>query len=103
MASIKDYAETEFQKDLISQVLRVFPNIASEEYEEITEMVATKINDMNKMREAMNVHKGEQLDFFADQYKTTPQNILDSFVYFVLIVENVILNKSLMESMPEEE
>lgn len=96
MESIKDYAEKGFQKDMVTQILKqAFLNIGDEEQETITNLVIDKIDEMNSYRTDLAAKADPTLDSTADEFGISPQVVLDTFIYFTLIVENVWLTKKL--------
>lgn len=102
MNSIKQYAESEFRKTLINQLLKsAFNNIKLEEYDEITELVAKKIKSMNTIRESLRSASKESISKTASDFNIDENSVLDSFIYFTLIVENVLLTKKLLEVLKE--
>ncbi len=104
MDSIKDYVEMEYQKDLISQLLKqVFVDTDETSYEEYTEMVFAKIHQQNSIRRNFKNNRGDALTHTAEYYGVTPDTVLDAFLYFNLIVENIFLIKQLSEYIKKEE
>jgi len=104
MESIKGYADLGYQKDLISQLLKqAFIGIPEERHEEMTELVFTKIHQMNDLKNSIKGQTGEIIADAAVMYDTTEEQVLDSFMYFSLIVENSFLIKQLSEMIQDEE
>jgi len=104
MATLGTYVEIEYQKDLISQLLKqAFINIDSELYEEMTELVFAKIHQMNQVRALLADSSGDIIEKTAGQYGASTDNVLDSFMYFTLVVENAMLMKQLAECIAKNE
>ena len=98
MLSIKDYIESGEQKDMISDVLRqIVPDIETEEYEELTEMVINKLHSINEYKAGVLIDSNSVLKNAANELDVETSKFLDTFVYFSLIVENVWLIKQLSE------
>ncbi len=98
MESIKDYAEQGFQKDLIVDILRqIVPDVSVAEYEELTEMVAYKIQFMTEYRTSLASSTEVKLAETAAKLGVTEDHVLDTFIHFSLIVENVWLAKQLLD------
>jgi hypothetical protein len=104
MDSIKQYAESEFRKTLINQLLKqAFANIKLQEYDEVTELVANKIKSMTTMRESLKTASHTSIAKTASDFNVDEDSILDSFIYFTLVVENVLLTKKLLELLSNKE
>ena len=104
MESIKDYAEVAYQKDLINMLLRqLFVGLTDQDYVEYTEMVCSKINQLNNVRRDLKTNKGDYLESTATYYGVTNDAVLDAFMYFNLVVENIFLIKQLSKYGKEEE
>jgi hypothetical protein len=103
MESVRDYVEMEYQKDLISQLLKqVFVDASEKDYEELTEMVFNKIHLQNSIRQNFKITKEDSLARTAEYYGVTTNAVLDAFLFFNLVVENVFLTKKLSEYVKEE-
>lgn len=97
--SIKDYVEASKQKDLISQLLRQSAISIPEEYqEEITENVLEKLKLTNSLRLFIKVNNSKIIKETAEVNEVSEASVIDAFVYFFLIVENVILAKYLEDA-----
>jgi len=96
--SIKGYADLGYQKDLISQLLKqAFIGIPEDRHEEMTELVFTKIHQLNDLKNNIKGQTGGAITDAAAMYDTTEEQVLDSFMYFSLVVENSFLIKQLAE------
>jgi hypothetical protein len=104
MESIKDYAEVAYQKDLINMLLRqLFVGLTDQDYVEYTEMVCSKIHQQNGIRKSIRTDKGDYLESTATYYGVTTDAVLDAFMYFNLVVENIFLIKQLSKYVEKEE
>lgn len=104
MNSIRDYAEIEYQKDLISQLIKQsYVGIPEEEFEELTELIFVKLHRMNDLRSKVELKNNDEISNTAEAYSTSEDKVIDSFIYLTLIVENVILSKKLKEYIEKEE
>ena len=104
MDSMKNFAEIEFQKDLVSNLLKQsFIDIDDTEYEEFTDLILGKIHLMNSMRTKVEEEAGDTLAETAERYETTTDHIIDAYLYFTLIVENVFLARKLIEATEDSE
>jgi hypothetical protein len=104
MSSVGNYVELEYQKDLIAQLLkRAYINIEPEQHEELTEIVFAKIHQMNQMRAVLAGNSEESVIKTADEYGVTVDSVLDSFMYFTLVVESALLMKVLSECIKTKE
>lgn len=104
MDSIKSYAELEYQKDLISQLLKqAFIGIPKERHEEMTERVFAKIHQMNQLRSIIKQSTASVIIDTAERYGSSEDQVLDSFMYFSLIVENAFLTKQLVDYIQSED
>ena len=104
MKSIKNYFEETLHKDAIVQILKTtFTEIPEEDYEEITEMIAYKLAYMNHYRDRLEMDGAIDLGKTAKAFGVPKKAIIDSFVYFTLIVDNVLLQKELAQYLPEED
>jgi len=98
MSSVGTYVELEYQKDLISQLIKqAYIDINPEEHEEMTEIVFAKIHQMNQMRAVLAKSGEDSIARTASEHNVTTDNVLDSFLYFTLVVENALLMKQLAE------
>jgi hypothetical protein len=96
MNSIKEYVNESYQKDLISQLLKqAFTNISESEYEELTEMISTKLLVLNNLRDMMNKNSNDELEAAAKSFGVEKENVISTFLYFSLVVENTILTKQI--------
>lgn len=96
--SLKEYVETVKQKDLISQLLKqTFISIPPEHYEELTDLVLEKLKATNMVRQHIKKTSGAVIEETAIANGVTESDVIDSFVYFFLIVENTILARQLEE------
>lgn len=94
--SVKDYVEASKQKDLISQLLKQSAISIPEEYhEEITEKVLEKLKLTNSLRLFIKLNNSKIIKETAEANGVNEAAVIDAFVYFFLIVENVILSKYL--------
>lgn len=94
--SIKDYVENVHYKDMITQILRAaYTNIEEDEFEEITELINNKLAYMVEYKKTLAAESEESLRESAEMHGTSPDNILDAFIYFTLIVDNVIMQEEL--------
>ena len=94
--SIKDFVMSSRKKDMINSILRKsFSDVSEEEYEELTNLVFNKIDAMNEFREFLRTNADDELSKVAEEYTVDEDAVLDSFVYFVLILENVYLRNQL--------
>jgi predicted DNA-binding protein YlxM (UPF0122 family) len=104
MSSIKDYVDENMHKDAITQILKTtFKEVKAEDYEEVTEMVAAKLAYMNVYRKSLEETDPGDLQEVADSFNVPKESIVDSFVYFTLILDNVLLQKELAEYLPDNE
>lgn len=89
---MKTYVDSEFQKTMIQQLLRTtFKNIDECEYDLLTDRIAEKLENMRKMRDTLEEKENASLTEAAEKHGVSYSAVLDSFVYFQLIVENVWL------------
>ena len=96
--SIRDYVESAKQKDLISQLLKQsFISIPPEYYEEMTELILEKLRTTNAVRKFISEKNKDIIEETARINEVTENAVIDSFVYFFLIVENVLLAKQVEE------
>lgn len=104
MESIKTFAEMAHQKDLIHHLLRTaYPSIPEEAYEDFTEMVFNKIVQQGAQRNALEKQSDGSLEHTAKMYGTTKDTVLDSFMYFNLLVENVWLTTQIAQLLTKED
>lgn len=104
MSSIKDYVDENAHKDMITQILQIaFKDIDEADYEEVTEMVAAKLAYMDVYRKSLENSDEGELQKVADSFGESKETILSSFIYFTLILDNVLLQKELAEYLPDEE
>ena len=104
MESIKTFAEMARQKDLIHHLLRTaYPSIPEEAYEDFTEMVFNKMVQQGAQRAALESNSDGSLETTAEQYGVTKDIVLDSFMYFNLLVENVWLATQIAELLAKED
>ena len=102
--SIKDYAEDVHYKDMIAQILRAaYTNIEEDEFEEITELINAKLAYMVEYKKTLATESEESLKASAEMHGTSPDNILDAFIYFTLIVDNVIMQEELRKYEEDDE
>lgn len=96
MDTIKEYVEAQNQKDAISQLLRCLNISIDEDYqEEVTEAVLVKIKAMQEVSVLVKEVNKDVIKTTAETYGVTEDSVLDSFMYFSLLVENVILHMQL--------
>ena len=104
MNSIKDYVNENMHKDAITQILKTtFKEVKEEDYEEVTEMIAAKLAYMNVYRRSLEEIDDGDLQEAADSFGVPRDAIVDSFVYFTLVLDNVLLQKELAEYLPYDE
>lgn len=104
MESIKTFAEMARQKDLIHHLLRTaYPSIPEEAYEDFTEMVFNKMVQQGAQRATLEANSNGSLDATAEQYGVTKDIVLDSFMYFNLLVENIWLTTQIAELLARED
>lgn len=105
--SMKDFVTDEMKKDMIGQLLsNSFPFIDKSEYPIMTELVIEKLSVMRSLRTTIAENDASVIGKVAEANKVEKDAVLDSFIYFYLITENVYLTKALLEKdtePPEEE
>ena len=98
MSTLKNYIEIEYQKVMVNDLLKqVFVNIPEEEYSEYAELVVDKLYTFRKLRETvrnMTVNDGKTAET-AKELGVTEDDMLDAFIYMIMVVENVHLLKQL--------
>lgn len=98
--NITDYVAAEQKKVLISQIIKSTFN-SIEDYEEATELVYSKLKSIDKLRDLL---KQNSLEHIKESLKTenntkvAPEQVIDAWVYFALVVENVWLSSELNKS-----
>lgn len=96
MNSVRGYVLEANQKDLITQFLKqIMSGVEETDYEELTELISTKLSDLNKLRRDMEEFDAKGLSKIASEFDIQPEAIVDAFIYFSLIVENTLLLKQL--------
>jgi hypothetical protein len=97
MTNIVDYVQSENKKNLISQIIKnTFSNI--DDYEKMTELVHEKFKSIETLRADLmttSLDKIKESLRAENNTSNTPEQIVDTLVYFSLIIENVWLVKEL--------
>lgn len=95
---VKEYVEGSKQRDLINRLLRqTFSTIPVEQYEELTELVLKKLRSTTAFRMHISKMSEEIICQTAELNNVSESEVLDSFIYFFLVVENTILIQQLEE------
>lgn len=96
MDSVRSYVLEENQKDLIKQFLKqIFVDVKEPDYEELTELIATKLRELNTLRKNMEEFDEKGLSKIASEFDIDKEQIVDAFIYFSLIVENTLMLKQI--------
>jgi hypothetical protein len=104
MESIKTFADDNAKKDMILAVLKEsFHMIPREDYLVMVDLVFTKLASMQKYRKKMLEKDEEALRDVAESYGVDVDAVLDSYLYFLLIVESVYLQRELFKSLNRED
>ena len=97
MNKMEDYIKSENQKYSISQIIRnTCPNI--EDHEKVTNLVYDKIASIEELK---NILRQNSMEYIKAALKKggkeslKPEQIIESLVYFSLIVENVWLTEEI--------
>lgn len=96
MNTLKNYMEAELRKTMINRLLKTaFINIPAEDFDEYTEMIMTKIDNLNTLKDNIKTFfgNGEDIKTIMEQYQTSEEEVLNSFLFMTLVVENVYLTK----------
>jgi hypothetical protein len=100
--SMRDFATDELKKDMIGQLLsNSFPFIDKSEYPVMTELVLEKLSAMSNLRAVIAENDASVIGKVAEANGVEKDAVLDSFIYFYLITENVYLTKALLEKVTE--
>lgn len=98
MDSIKSFADENTKKDMILELLRdSFPMVPEEDYSVMVDMVFAKLKTMSNYREFLKKKDILALDEAATMYDADIEAILDSYLYFFLVVETVYLQRTLFK------
>lgn len=96
MDSITRYAMLDQQKDLINYLIRnLLDGLTEEDYKSLTESVVEKIGLQNEVYKELKVTFKEAISTVAEEYEVEEDTVLEYFLYFMLIIENTMLTKSL--------
>lgn len=96
MESISDYTKAEEHKDLVSSLLKqIYKDIDPKYYKELTISVSKKIQSTYTLKQSIGEDNKEYLEEAARIHGVEFNTILDSFMLFLLIVENVGLSNQI--------
>ena len=98
MESIRDFVKSNVKKDMIRDLLnKSFPIIPKKSHEEMTELISLKLDMLEELKASLIEDTNGALQQTADQYGATKEAVLDSFMFFYVIVELVYSQKLLAE------
>ena len=96
MTSMSDYTKVAEHKDLVSGLLKqIFTGIDPKDYAEMTNLVSKKIHNTYLLKKSIAEDNKEYLEEAARIHGVEFNTVLDSFMLFLLIVENIGLAKQL--------
>lgn len=96
MSTLGNFIELEAQKSMIRHILKSSQlDFEEDEMMEMVEDVQKKLLAMRVHREYLRIKEQDSLAKVSEDNEADPEAVLDSFVYFSLILENVWLKKQL--------
>ena len=102
MVSIVDYVEDVNIKTMINDVLRKFffsdSNVDEELEGKLIEEVFDKIDFLEGLKDSLLDNDDGTIREVADRLNVSHEKVINTFIYFSLIVENIWLTKALMDS-----
>jgi uncharacterized protein YaaW (UPF0174 family) len=98
MSTLGNFIELEAQKSMIMHILKNSElKLTSEELLEISDEVQNKLLAMRIYREHLKIKEADSLSKVSDEHGADVDAVLDSYVYFSLILENVWLKRMLFK------
>jgi hypothetical protein len=98
MDSMRDFVESANKKDMILELLdKSFPMIPKESHDEMVELVFLKLGLMQHFRNNLAKDPDGTLKATAEQFGAEEDQVLDSFIFFFMVVESVWSQKLLAE------
>ena len=98
MSTLGNFIELEAQKSMIMHILKNSELILTdEELIEISDEVQNKLLAMRIYREHLKIKESDSLAKVSDEHGADVDAVLDSYVYFSLILENVWLKRMLFK------
>lgn len=102
MSTLGRFAEIEAQKGMIRHIIKTSNlEVPEEDLMPIVEAVQGKILQMHLHRDWLKRSQADSLEQVAQDHDAHVDSVLDSFVYFTLILENVLLERKLLEEKDE--
>lgn len=103
MSTLGNFIELETQKGMIRHIIKNSElDLSENELTELAIEVQNKLLYMHTYRERLRLQEEGSLDKVAEEYGTDAEAVLDSFVYFSLVLECVWLKKKLDKLKQEE-
>ncbi len=104
MSTMGRFAQLEAQKGMIRHIIKASNlEVNEEELMPIVEEVQGKILKMHVHREWLKTTQAEDLERVSAEYEASIESVLDSFVYFSLILENVLLERHIRRLTEDDE
>ena len=98
MSTLGNFVELTAQKGMIRHILKTSAlELSPEELDEMVALIQKKLLQTSLYRESLREKEAEALDRVSKEYDANVDAVLDSYVYFSLIVENVWLKKKMEE------
>lgn len=96
MSTLGNFVELTAQKGMIRHILKTSAmELSPEELDEMVTLIQKKLLQMTVYRDRLRDKEAEALDKISEDYDADSEAVLDSYVYFSLIVENVWLKKKM--------
>lgn len=96
MSTLGNFVELTAQKGMIRHILKTSAlDLSPEELDEMVTLIQRKLLQTSLYRENLREKEAEALEKVSKEYDADAEAVLDSYVYFSLIVENVWLKKKM--------
>ena len=98
MSTLGNFIELEAQKSMIVHILKNSElELTDDELDEVSNEVQKKLLAMRIYREHLKIKEFDSLARISEEHDADADAVLDSYVYFSLILENVWLKRMLFK------